>query len=354
MKTYRLLTAWKCVAEISADNGAVWFGPYLPASFVLGDPAARDAALHAVQACIPHRRLLPTGIDRLTIHRAETGLRLVRAQERQREQNNFVYDVDVTDAHGELIEQWEGLRLRAMEELAARDPWPHSLLAPYLERRLEELAPQAWVQIALEYNGLPDRGSPDFHQARSSATNHALHRALGRPEQIWRRADGKPVSGAAESFSAAHAHGLTLAVAAYTGVACDLEAIAPRTLADWQDLLGQQRLKLAGRIAQEQTEPTDVAATRLWCALECMKKAGLSAEGPLVLDSSHPDGWVLLRAGAMIIATYPAPVRELKSALMFAVATKARPVTAELAGRQILAIVPPRKAMAQPSAPNSE
>src|SRR2546426_7790679 len=29
---------------------SVWFGPYLPSQFVLGDPAARDAALHAIQA----------------------------------------------------------------------------------------------------------------------------------------------------------------------------------------------------------------------------------------------------------------------------------------------------------------
>src|SRR5262249_13816608 len=85
LTNYRLLTAWKCIAEISADNGAVWFGPYLPASFVLGDPGARDAALHSIQACIPHRRLLPTGLDHLAIYRLEKGSRLVRAKERQRE-----------------------------------------------------------------------------------------------------------------------------------------------------------------------------------------------------------------------------------------------------------------------------
>ena len=55
MRGYRLLKAKECVAEITADDGAAWFGPYLPAEFVLGNPAARDAALHAIQACIPHR-----------------------------------------------------------------------------------------------------------------------------------------------------------------------------------------------------------------------------------------------------------------------------------------------------------
>ena len=37
----------------------------LPAELVLGDPAARDAAIHAVQACIPQATILPIGVDRL-------------------------------------------------------------------------------------------------------------------------------------------------------------------------------------------------------------------------------------------------------------------------------------------------
>ena len=90
MRGYHLLKAKECVAEITADDGATWFGPYLPAEFVLGNPAARDAALHAIQACIPHRRILPTGIERLVIRRGESGARFVRAKERSRDGNNFI------------------------------------------------------------------------------------------------------------------------------------------------------------------------------------------------------------------------------------------------------------------------
>jgi len=143
LRGYRLLKGKECVAEITADDGAVWFGPYLPGEFVLGNPAARDAALHAIQACIPHRRILPTGIERLVIRRHESGARFVRAKERLRDGNDFVFDVEVTDAAGEVIERWGGLRLRAVEALAAREAWPEALLPPYLERRLEELAPRA-------------------------------------------------------------------------------------------------------------------------------------------------------------------------------------------------------------------
>src|SRR5208283_2351174 len=121
LRGYRLLKAKECVAEITPDDGAAWFGPYLPAEFVLGNPAARDAALHAIQACIPHRRILPTGIERLAIFRNEPGAHFVRAKERLRDGDNFIYDVEVTGAHGELIERWDGLRLRAVEMMPARE-----------------------------------------------------------------------------------------------------------------------------------------------------------------------------------------------------------------------------------------
>src|SRR5439155_1444674 len=123
LRGYHLLKAKECVAELTRDDGAVWFGPYLPTQFVLGDPAARDAALHAIQACIPHRRILPTGIERMEIHRGETGARFVRARERERDGNNFIYDVEITGAGGEVIERWEGLHLRAVEMLARREAW---------------------------------------------------------------------------------------------------------------------------------------------------------------------------------------------------------------------------------------
>ena len=43
LRSYQLLKARECVAEIASDGATIWFGPYLPTEFVLGDPAARDA-----------------------------------------------------------------------------------------------------------------------------------------------------------------------------------------------------------------------------------------------------------------------------------------------------------------------
>jgi enediyne polyketide synthase len=46
-----------------------WFG-HLPSSagtLILGSPGLNDAALQVVQACVPHRRLLPAGCDAFTV-----------------------------------------------------------------------------------------------------------------------------------------------------------------------------------------------------------------------------------------------------------------------------------------------
>ena len=316
LRGYRLLRAKECVAEITADDDAVWFGTYLPAEFVLGNPGARDAALHAIQACIPHRRILPTGIERMVIHRSESGTRFVRAKERTRDGDDFVYDVEITDARGEVIECWDGLRLHAVEVMASREAWPEALLSPYLERRLEELAEaSAPVKVALE------RGLCEERPASSDA---AIQRALGKSARIWRRPDGKPVFLGEEDISAAHARDFTLAVAGTGGVACDLEEVAARPDAAWQNLLGEAGGRLAKRIAREQGESVDAASTRLWMAMECLKKLGHPARAPLVLVSNTADRWTLLRSGTIMLLTCVTAVRGMKSLLGVAVALESR------------------------------
>jgi enediyne polyketide synthase len=315
-----MLKAKECRAEISADDGATWFGPYLPAEFVLGNPAARDAALHAIQACIPHRRILPTGIERAEIFRLDAGVHLVHAKERRRDGDNFVFDVTVTDAHGEVLERWSGLRLRAVETMTAPEAWPDALLAPYLERRLEELAVAlSPVKVAL------DRGLTGDRPAR---TDTVIQQALGKAARIWRRPDGKPMCDDEETISAAHALDFTLAVAGPGGAACDLQEVSMRTEAVWRDLLGEEKFLLAKQMARERPENLDTAATRLWTALECLKKNGQPEHSPLVLEAGTADGWTPLRCGPLTILTCVTTVRGLASPLGVAVAFESAAKTA--------------------------
>jgi enediyne polyketide synthase len=288
---YRNLTATACVAEISPDGSGAWFGRYLPDRLVLGDPGARDAAIHGIQACIPHATLLPVGVERLTsrgLHR-DAPL-LLAARERSRHGDEFVYDLEILTADGRLCERWEGLALRAVDRIAPPEAWTAALLAPYVERRLQEMLPGSRLEIALERNGGGAAGP---------------HRLDGRPETA--------------GLSRSHAGDLVLTVTGDGRLGCDLEPVIERSADVWQGLLGAERFRLAELIVREQGEGLDGAASRVWAAAESLTKAGAPQDAPLVLEQDAGEGWLLLRSGALRIGTLLAPVRELAGPAALAV-----------------------------------
>jgi enediyne polyketide synthase len=318
VRRYRALHAQTCAVDVdvlaAGALAATWFGPYLATGLVLGDPGARDATIHAIQACIPHRRLLPVGIERLWIGPARVtpepvGPLRVHAIERAHDDDRFVYDVDVRDHRGQLVEQWMGLTLRAVGPLAPeRAGWPHALLGPFLERAAGAGPGTGSITVAVE------RG-PDRERRRA----RALHR-LG-VESSYRRPDGKrEPAGATGAVSISHTADLTLAIAApVPGVGCDIEVATHR--ACWPDILGGARMALAERISAQRSEALDVAATRLWSAGEALEKAGLPPGAPLVLVAT--DGaWVHLRSGPCAIATLATTVRDIQAPVVIALASR--------------------------------
>ncbi len=316
VRGYRMLRATACVAEVAPAGDVSWFSRYLPADLVLGDPGARDAAIHAIQACIPHATLIPAGIDRLLPGVAPSSKpSFVHARERSRDGDTFVYDVAVTDAEGRVLEQWEGLRLHLVGQRFNPKAWPASLLGPYLERRIQELISEADVSVAV---------LQDATVARRTRSDRAMQQALGVEVPIERRSNGKPEAADAGSVSAAHAGDLTLAVSGAGPLGCDVEPVAARPEAMWRDLLGPERYDLARLIARETEDDLDTAATRVWTALECLKKAGLGPRAPLVLLSSTQDGWVLLASGPLTLATLVVSIRHAQSPLAIATLTRGR------------------------------
>ena len=136
---------------------------------------------------------------------------------------------------------------------------------------------------------------------------------------VRRRPDGKPEVPGDRAVSAAHAGDLTLAVAGPGPVACDVEPVSARPAAVWRDLLGAGGFALAAVVEREAKEDQAAAATRVWAAKECLKKAGAMAASPLVLESTSADGWVLLKSGLLAIATFVVPVRGAETRLALAV-----------------------------------
>jgi enediyne polyketide synthase len=363
---YRRLRATECLAEIVPDGTAAWFGRYLPPALLLGDPAARDAAIHGIQACIPHAQLLPIGIERILAGRltADEPL-LFAARERRRDGDTFVYDLDILAADGSLRERWQGLRLRAVDRTRLPAAWSAPLLGPYLERRLQELFPEANLRVALEarvapraqVGTAPSAGGqaprPDsaaivesLVAASGMAPSAMAHAVIGAsatpdaaiptgplasnmPPRLFHRPDGRPEIPGGPQVSVAHAASLVLAIAAIAGegtgdpIGCDLEPVVERTADTWRDLLGAERFALAQLIAGQPGELPGGAATRIWTAAESLHKAGSSAGAPLLLEASLDDGWLLLRSGNLRIASFATTLRELGGPCALAIAAPA-------------------------------
>ncbi len=91
-------------------------------------------------------------------------------------------------------------------------------------------------------------------------------------------------------------------------------------------MLGPERFGLARLIARDKAESEDAAATRVWAANECLKKAGAAVDVPLVLEAANADGWVLLSSGSLAVATFTARIEGAVEPLMIALLTCAKGV----------------------------
>lgn len=229
IRGYRELSARACVAEIETRDER-WFGGLLPQGLELGDPGARDAAIHAVQACIPHGRLVPVGVERITVGPLAPGPLFARATERSQRGDTFVYDISLHDGDGTVLEHWDGIELQRIGAIPPPRRWAPTLLSTYLERRLDALVGVGRVHVTILHGDGP----------RCADADRALTRALSG-SGLPRRADGQPIARNGDGASAARLDCWALAVAGAGPVACDIELVAMRTGAMWRDLLGAER-----------------------------------------------------------------------------------------------------------------
>ncbi|ASO20943.1 enediyne polyketide synthase [Actinoalloteichus hoggarensis] len=335
---YRRAAARHAVAELSTRPTAPWFAEFLPQRLLLADPGTRDAAMHALQCCVPDATLLPERIERL--HLADPAAAtpeyvVLDARERSQDGDSHTYDLDLRDPHGVLVERWEGLVLRAVARRDGTGPWAPALLGPHLERSLERVlgsAPSTVVEPD------PPSGGPGRDVGRREQTELAVSRALGRRARVHHRPDGRPEiesapaetapaagrrqarseSSAPLEMSASHGAGLTMVVAGAGPLGCDVEPAVDRPEADWAGLLGAELLPVRDLAAAEAGEDRAVASTRVWAAVECARKAGTAAI-TLTVDRVHPDGWTVFSAGRARVGTWVTTVEGRPVPTVFAV-----------------------------------
>lgn len=334
LRGYRRLTSTACVAEVERDDATQWFGRYTPGALLLGDPGRRDATIHAIQACVPVATILPVGVERLEVAYVQTTSDcIVSARETEYDGQTFTYDVEVRETGGRLLERWVGLRLRVIDGAVFRGRWAAPLLGPYVERRIKELFDNTTTCVAVE------RDASIAERRRRTA--RAVRRMLGPKAKLARRPDGKPelapLSSKAElspklHVSASHSNDLTLAVAGARKVACDVEAVEARDACVWRGLLGAESFALAEQVARLSHEALDSAATRVWTARECMKKAGASETAPLTLGAWDGGAWATFESPTYSVMTYSAELMGREGSFIFAVLAETTPGEEEAEG----------------------
>lgn len=306
---YRRLRAHECIAQLEPDRETPWFGRYLPQHRILGDSGVRDAAIHAIQACIPHARLLPVSVEQISLGKVPCLFErshgknrapqlLVHAWQTKREGDEFFYNLELLAEDGSMLERWQNLRLRKVEVIAPKEPWPLALLGPYIERRLEELIPDQPVKVRVHTRSTPGA------QSRTDALDY--------------RADGKPETAANTCISRSHSDSVTLFVESKAPVGCDIEVVTSRSECDWRGILGT-RAALAETVVAESRIGFHVAATCIWTAIECIKKAGLASHSPLSFEKYTEDHWLILRCGRAIIACHQVAIQNSASKFIMSI-----------------------------------
>jgi enediyne polyketide synthase len=317
LQGYRRASARHAVAELSTTTPAPWFAPYLPQDKLLADPGTRDAVMHSLQCCVPDATLLPQGVEKLYLASPtaqDVEYVVMDARERSQDGDSYVYDIDVLDPAGSVVERWEGLTLRAVRKKDSSGPWVPSMLGSYVERALERVLGGSRA-VVVEPDPVGGLDAAD----RRAQTQLAASRAVGAPVTVRYRPDGKPELDGA-SISASHGAGLSLVVTGSGQLGCDVEAVAQRTAQDWAGLLGDGLVGVRDLVMSEADEDVDVASTRVWCALESLRKVGITTRA-VTVDRVDPDGWVVLACGDARIATWVTTLNDLATPVAFAVLT---------------------------------
>jgi enediyne polyketide synthase len=216
----------------------------------------------------------------------------------------------VLEPSGRVVERWQGLTLRAVRKKDSAGPWVPAVLGSYVERSLERVLGGS-RSVVVEPD--PVEGAAD----RRTQTELAAGRAVGGPVTVRYRLDGKPELADA-TISASHGAGVSLVVTGSGSLACDVEAVAHRSTEDWAGLLGEDLTAIRDLVVTESGEDVDVASTRIWSALECLRKTGSPTQA-ITVDRVESDGWVLLSTGDARVATWVTTLNDLDSPVVFAV-----------------------------------
>ncbi len=307
------VTSRSCSALVRGADDRPWFSAAagMDVPLVLGSPGLNDAVMHMLQACVPHRRMLPAGFETLTA----AGLEVrgaVQVQAGREAGPAGGWQVTAVNAAGHTVLALSGLRLRDVGPLEASAPWHPTLLAAALEGWAAEFGLDPALRVTV---------------------------SCGPPGQDRQpRADGVPWLDAAAGLGPLA--GFQLTARASMPVACYWASVPagqaasrpgpvvplPANSADGRtDEVRRRNENQPGQLTRhlrEQTgEPPERIAARVRAITACLAAAGRAAGTPLTLGPSRDAGWIQVAAGPATVGCTIAAIEGIRGPVVLALAT---------------------------------
>jgi enediyne polyketide synthase len=300
-----------CSALIRGADDRPWFTSGMDVPLVLGSPGLNDAIMHMLQACVPHRRMLPAGFRALTVSGAEVrGAVQVRAEREAGPGSEW--QVAAVDAAGHTVLAASGVRLRDVGPLEASAPWHPTLLAAALEGWAAEFGLDPAMRVTVSC------GQPG--QDRQP-------RAEGVP---W--LDASTGLGPLEGFQLTARASMPVAcywASAMAGQPASRPAPVVPLRADSADGRTDEASRrnenqpgqLARQLRERTGESPDRVAARMGAITACLAAAGRAAGTPLTLGPSRDAGWIQVEAGTATVACTIAAIEGVRGPVVLALAT---------------------------------
>ncbi|NEQ80928.1 MAG: SDR family NAD(P)-dependent oxidoreductase, partial [Moorea sp. SIO2I5] len=298
-------------------------------TILLGDPYFRDVLLQSVQLTIPRHICLPVEISKIEFFQnsnPDETARRVQVILQQREDQEYISQVVATNEAGVILERLSGYRLRILEE-HPENPTAEQLANPQAadQETFNGILQQTAGQLDVTLPGMSLGYAPNLQtQSKPQRRKHekpiiadAIQSQLGLSEaaevkfRIKTLDSGKPqLTGKLTTgldLSLSHCDRYCLAVVGETPQGCDIEAIDHRTTEDWVALLTPSRQAMIEELVQ-QGDTYDQAGTRIWSALEAIRKAFNGTNPEFSIVAKQGDG-VLLQTetpnGTYLVLTIP-------------------------------------------------
>jgi enediyne polyketide synthase len=341
------VTSRSCRALVRGGDGQPWFGEPEgrgehcgadageDTGLVLGSPGLNDTTWHVLQACVPHRRLMPAGCEAVVFSGREAGgaveIRAVEIRPKSlrdavpgprsaaaassppalvirprgaaarpsRRAVIYVWDVEAVDAAGRPLVTWRGLRLRDAGPLPRNAAWPPSLLSVYLERSAVALGlhPELRVTVACR--------QPDGASLRPAPSGVVPQPPLP--------------SDAAAARGSGQLEGFALSVLAPEAAVCSWVAAVP--VPSSEPAVDPGLADLANQVQRLMREPQAVVSARLRAVAACLAQAGASPVSAGMAEGTPGAEWLVLSAAGGTLACTVAEISGVSCPVAIAIMT---------------------------------